>query len=359
MFHKELAVLSKLDHPNVVRTFGFCPDPLAIVAEAIEGGSLHDFLHARESAGVSPLTGEEAVQVALGIARGLSYIHGYGIIHRDMKPQNVMLRKAQGKRVGDAVIVDFGLSKIIDDATSSMAATDTYLGTIPYSPPEAFAAFRLVGPPGDVWSFGCILAEMITGRPPWSELPRQDILAIGSAVQLQQLKVPTGTQRTLFHLYPLTHFTYPSIYKTRSFLLSLSPAEHPARPEEAGRVVEAAAGGGRHVPGARYAACGEAECFILDLNLSSRPCSLPHAIPLDLPYTLPFCALQNASPHPLLFRPQGARDRGGGGAHADGVRRGAAGEAGPRRQVTLQLRFGPVDVRRPRRPLGQAPRRLR
>ena len=157
------AVARRLGHPNIVRIY----DPetftlegerpvFAIVMEYMAGGSLKDELDRR---GRLPL--RQAVEMALQVCYGLAYAHGQGIVHRDIKPGNILLGAH-----GEVKIADFNVAKI--DSLSGDTWPGQPLGTFDYIPPEQVERAHQATPRADVYSLGCVLFEMLVGRPPFS-----------------------------------------------------------------------------------------------------------------------------------------------------------------------------------------------
>lgn len=150
---QEARRLASLSHPNLVVVHDAVRDgdTAGIVMERIEGGTLAD----RIAGG--PLDPEEAVAIATAVARGLDAAHASGLVHRDVKPSNVLLD-------GDVVkVTDFGIA----GRTTRSDATTTLHGSLPYVAPE-----QVEGAPTDartdVYALGCVLYELLTGRPPFA-----------------------------------------------------------------------------------------------------------------------------------------------------------------------------------------------
>jgi eukaryotic-like serine/threonine-protein kinase len=164
-FEREAKVLASLNHPNIATIYGVeeSNGARALVMELVEGPTL------AERIGQGPLPLEEALPFAQQIAEGLEYAHERGIIHRDLKPSNVKLTPESQVK-----LLDFGLAKALEGETTegdsqnsptlSAAATRTgvLLGTAGYMSPEQ-ARGKRVDRRADIWAFGCVLYEMLTG----------------------------------------------------------------------------------------------------------------------------------------------------------------------------------------------------
>jgi serine/threonine protein kinase len=154
-FLSEARMLSRLNHPNIVtiHEVGQADDCYFIVMEYLQD-NLKEKIKKR---GMDPL---EALHVVKQIADALFYAHELGIIHRDIKPDNIMFRKD-----GTAVILDFGIAKAIDSETK-LTKTGMSIGTPLYMSPEQCNAKKLDGR-SDIYSLGVVLHEMLTGKPPY------------------------------------------------------------------------------------------------------------------------------------------------------------------------------------------------
>jgi serine/threonine protein kinase/Tol biopolymer transport system component len=162
-FLREARTASQLDHPNICTIYeiGEAEDGALFIAMALyEGETLRD----RIERGTLPIA--EAIDVAGQIAAGLAAAHARGIVHRDVKPANVILTPG-----GQVKLLDFGIAKLADQ--SRLTRAGAALGTVAYMSPEQFR-----GGPGDaradVWSLGVVLYEMVTGRLPFGELSAQE-----------------------------------------------------------------------------------------------------------------------------------------------------------------------------------------
>jgi eukaryotic-like serine/threonine-protein kinase len=155
-FSREARAAAALSHPNICQLydFGEAGGRPYIVLEYLPGGTLEDRLSSGE-----PLPADEAARIANEIASGLAHAHARGLVHRDVKPGNVLFDAE-----GAAKITDFGVAQMEDAATLTEAGT--LLGTAAYISPEQATAQR-VTPASDVYSFGVVLYRVLTGRLPF------------------------------------------------------------------------------------------------------------------------------------------------------------------------------------------------
>ena len=161
-FRREAHSAASLNHPSVVAvydtgedTFDGNPVPY-IVMEYVDGSTLRELL----SSG-SRLVPERALEILDGVLNALAYSHQQGIVHRDIKPGNVMLT-----RDGQVKVMDFGIARAVADAGATMTQTSAVIGTAQYLSPEQ-ARGEQVDARSDLYSAGCLLYELLTGRPPF------------------------------------------------------------------------------------------------------------------------------------------------------------------------------------------------
>jgi len=177
-FLREIEIAAGLRHPNIVPVYdsGDAGGSLYFVMPYEEGPSLRSRL-ARD--GVLPVS--ESVSVLRDVARALAYAHERGVVHRDVKPDNVMLSG------GAAVVTDFGIAKAVSAAQSALPeaalpeAAITKPGAV-FGTPAYMAPEQAVGDPStdhraDIYSFGCLAYELFAGHPPFHDLPTHEIIA--------------------------------------------------------------------------------------------------------------------------------------------------------------------------------------
>ncbi len=182
---KELAVwkqLKGLPHIISVIELDRFEDYVYVVSDFADGGSLEKWL---KTNGGKASTETEAVQIALEILTGLENLHGKGFVHRDLKPDNILLMN------GRFCLADFGISREIKTHSK---ATGT-AGTMEYMPPEAFEKTPSVTPQTDIWAVGVILQRLLTGNLPY---PQEDYPALVSAILMYEPdEMPESVSRDL------------------------------------------------------------------------------------------------------------------------------------------------------------------
>ncbi len=162
-FRREAQSAASLNHPSIVAVYdtgedmvGGTPVPY-IVMEFVDGRTLRDLL--RDDRRLLP---ERAAEITDGVLRALDYSHRNGIVHRDIKPGNVMLTRS-----GEVKVMDFGIARAVSDSQMTMTQTAQVIGTAQYLSPEQARGER-VDARSDLYSTGCLLYELLTGRPPFT-----------------------------------------------------------------------------------------------------------------------------------------------------------------------------------------------
>jgi serine/threonine-protein kinase len=164
-FFNEARVTSSIRHPGIVEVFDFGYTETAqpyIVMELLEGRSL-----ATRLAGGQKLPIAEALSIARGIASALAAAHARGVVHRDLKPDNVFLVPDPDGGDGRVKLLDFGIAKLGGDPSGARTRTGLILGTPQYMSPEQCRGASACDHRSDLYSLGCVLFEMIAGRPPF------------------------------------------------------------------------------------------------------------------------------------------------------------------------------------------------
>src|SRR5215469_15723456 len=162
-FRREAQSAASLNHPSIVAVYDTGEDAAGpshvpfIVMEYVDGRTIRDLL--REDRRLLP---ERALEITDGVLRALDYSHRAGIVHRDIKPGNVMLN-----RHGEIKVMDFGIARAVADTQATMTQTAQVIGTAQYLSPEQARGER-VDARSDLYSVGCLLYELLTGRPPFT-----------------------------------------------------------------------------------------------------------------------------------------------------------------------------------------------
>jgi eukaryotic-like serine/threonine-protein kinase len=155
-FGREAAVLATVQHPNVVRyvAHGQAEGIYYLAQEWVDGETLAAYQRNR---GASP---RDAVAIATGVAGALGAIHALGVIHRDVKPANIIIA---GNATDDVKLVDFGIARAASEA-GVLTRTGVMVGTPSYMAPEQAQGIVALTPCADVWALGCVIFEVLTGR---------------------------------------------------------------------------------------------------------------------------------------------------------------------------------------------------
>ncbi|MFD4860785.1 serine/threonine-protein kinase [Streptomyces atratus] len=157
-FRLEAQTAARLSHPHLVAVFDFgaWEDRFYLVMELVEGRSLGDLLRAEERLGA-----EQVARIAGQAAAGLAAAHRQGIVHRDIKPGNLMLDAEGSVKIGD-----FGIAQFVDDPSAALTTTGQIVGTSLYLAPER-ALGRTAGAASDMYSLGCVIYQLLLGEPPF------------------------------------------------------------------------------------------------------------------------------------------------------------------------------------------------
>ncbi len=164
-FEQEARAIAQLSHGNIVHIYDFGEEAhrYFLVMEFVPGQTLKQFVQAQSQAG-SPASLSEVVNILRQVGAALDYAHGRGIVHRDVKPDNILLT-ADGR----AVLSDFGIAKLIEGEGNGLTQTGTAVGTPAYMAPEQIQGIKeQIGPTTDLYALGVILYELFTGQTPFT-----------------------------------------------------------------------------------------------------------------------------------------------------------------------------------------------
>ncbi|NEG56090.1 Stk1 family PASTA domain-containing Ser/Thr kinase [Bifidobacterium sp. SMA15] len=167
-FRREAHSVAQMNNPNIVNIYDSGEETVTgengqperlpyLVMEYVKGQTLRDIIRVN-----GPLSQRDAEQVMLGVLNALEYSHRMGVIHRDIKPGNIMISEQ-----GMVKVMDFGIARALDDSAATMTQSQGVVGTAQYLSPEQ-ARGETVDMRSDLYSAGCVLYEMLTGRPPFT-----------------------------------------------------------------------------------------------------------------------------------------------------------------------------------------------
>lgn len=212
-FRKEALAAAGLNHAGIVAVYDSGEDGTNsyIVMELVNGRTLRDLLQSTDVISI-----DRALEITVGILDALEYSHRKGIIHRDIKPGNVMITDA-----GDVKVMDFGIARALSDIGATMTSTWNIVGTAQYLSPEQ-ATGEIADRRSDIYSVGCVLYELLVGEPPFTG----------------DTPVSIAYQHVSGHLIPASDFV-DGLDKDVDTILSVALSKDPAnRYQDAGAMLE-------------------------------------------------------------------------------------------------------------------------
>ena len=193
-FLREIETAARLQHPHILPVFdsGAAAGRLWFTMPFVEGESLRERLDRSP-----PLTVQEAIRITREVAHALHYAHQHGVIHRDIKPENILVTGD-----GSTLVADFGIARSSDCGDERLTTAGLVLGTPSYMSPEQASAGAAVDGRSDLYSLGCVLYEMVAGRPPFVEATLRAVVArhlteAPPPLRSPQGRVPPGLERAV------------------------------------------------------------------------------------------------------------------------------------------------------------------
>jgi len=167
-FQREIKLAARLQHPHILTVYdsGEAAGQLWFTMPYVEGESLRGRIFREKQLPV-----DEALRIAREVAEALDYAHHHGVIHRDVKPENILLTGSH------ALVADFGIARALGGSEQPLTATGVAIGTPAYMSPEQASGTRDLDARTDVYSLGCVLFEMLAGEPPYTGPTAQAIIA--------------------------------------------------------------------------------------------------------------------------------------------------------------------------------------
>jgi tetratricopeptide (TPR) repeat protein len=192
-FLREIQLTAKLQHPHILPVFdsGETAGQLWYTMPYVEGETLRARLRRQ-----GPLAVGEALRITREAAQALHYAHEHGVVHRDVKPENLLLTQD-----GNTLVADFGIARPLGTGDERLTATGLSVGTPAYMSPEQVSADPALDARSDVYSLGCVLYEMLAGEPPFTGPTAQAVIAkrlVGPVPHLQAVRdVPVALERVV------------------------------------------------------------------------------------------------------------------------------------------------------------------
>ncbi len=242
-FRREMEILSRLRHPHIVRYFGGGEHrgQLFYAMEVMEYGNLRQVLQR-----YTRLDWQEVASVGCHVAAALQHAHNHGIVHRDVKPSNLFLQADGGVKLGD-----FGIAR--DVKSADLAAHGITVGTHAYMAPEQIRGSLRLSGQADLYSLGCVLFELLTGRPPFQEPDPNRVLTMhlySDPPRPSDLDVDCPPELEVWILQMLAKDPADRPFNARAvqgrLIRLLSGAGETDRPSVAGAVPRAAGNPGMH-----------------------------------------------------------------------------------------------------------------
>lgn len=208
---QEVSILQRLKHPHIVRYLGSetVSENYCLYMEYLSGGSLSKLIYK-----VGALAEVTVKAYVKQIVKGLAYLHENGIIHRDLKSDNLLLDSN-----GKIKLCDFGCSKRYENDVNESGIVNSMKGSLPWMAPEVMKQGGY-GRKADIWSLGCVVIEMLTGKPPWGEAENQVMLMMKVVVYNEQPQMPANISDECKNFISMCLHRDPTLRKSAKELLT-------------------------------------------------------------------------------------------------------------------------------------------
>lgn len=175
-FRREARVMARLSHPHIVRVFDLVQegDAFYLVMEYLRGRNLREHLQVHMASQHQPMALPDVLRIGVEVADALAYAHEQtpAVIHRDIKPPNIIIEEGTGR----AVVTDFGIAMLAGESQTKLTRTGGFVGTLKYSSPEQMRHDADVDGRADVYSLGMVLYELYTGRQYFAGLTDEEVI---------------------------------------------------------------------------------------------------------------------------------------------------------------------------------------
>src|SRR6476469_3955618 len=240
-FQREIHFAARLQHPHILTVLdsGEAAGHLWFTMPFVEGESLRERIRRERQ-----LPAEDAIQIGHAAALALEYAHQHGVIHRALKPENILLT-----RDGSTLVADFGIARALGSAEAQLTETGVVVGTPAYMSPEQAGGYPHLDARTDIYSLGCVLYEMLAGEPPFT----------GATIQALLVRRLTETPRSI---RDVRQTVSPALEQAVFKALARAPADRFATAAQMAQAIQPSAISGVTAPVSPAAGSGAATAVV-------------------------------------------------------------------------------------------------